>query len=133
MRLLVISAALLGASGCATGPRVAPPAVGVRGGVTFVSPRCPEVRSCVLGQVTSADTGAPLSAAVVFLVRESEPGEAKPHRIVAVTDDQGVFTVVDAPTGRYRITVVKRRSVEARGLRLGAPGTTMVPVRLPAT
>lgn len=123
------------AGGCtSSGGLPLPAAPGVRGGVTVIAPRCPAVRSCLLGQVTAADTAAPLSQAAVFLEREGEPGEPRPLRIVTLTDDQGVFTVVDAPTGRYRMAVYKdARRLEARGLRLGAPGTTMVPIRLPAT
>jgi hypothetical protein len=100
-----------------------------RGGVTFIGPRCADVRSCLVGQVTAAETAAPLSRAAVFLEREDDSG----HRILTLTDDQGVFTVVDAPSGRYRLAIYKdARRLEARGLRLGDPGTTLVPVRLPA-
>jgi hypothetical protein len=102
-----------------------------KGGVTFISPRCAEVRSCLVGQVTAADTSAPLSRAAVFLERDDRDGPGV--RILTLTDDQGVFTVVDAPTGRYRLAIYKdARRLEARGLKLGEPGTTLVPVRLPA-
>lgn len=101
-----------------------------RGGVTFIAPRCALVRSCLVGQVTAADTSAPLSRAAVFLERDDRDGPGV--RILTLTDDQGVFTVVDAPTGRYRLAIYKdARRLEARGLRLGEPGTTLVPVRLP--
>jgi hypothetical protein len=102
-----------------------------KGGVTFIAPRCAEVRSCLVGQVTAADTSAPLSRAAVFLERDDRDGPGV--RILTLTDDQGVFTVVDAPTGRYRLAIYKdARRLEARGLKLGEPGTTLVPVRLPA-
>jgi hypothetical protein len=103
-----------------------------RGGVTFIAPRCAEVRSCLVGQVTAADTSAPLSRAAVFLERDDRDGPGV--RILTLTDEQGVFTVVDAPTGRYRLAIYKdARRLEARGLKLGEPGTTLVPVRLPAS
>lgn len=118
-------------SACAGQPaptRTTAPAT--RGGVTFIAPRCAEVRSCLVGQVTAADTSAPLSRAAVFLERDDRDGPDV--RIVTLTDDQGVFTVVDAPTGRYRLAIYKdARRLEARGLKLGEPGTTLVPVRLP--
>ncbi|MBX7081744.1 MAG: hypothetical protein K1X88_21250 [Nannocystaceae bacterium] len=116
-------------AGCVVAPAPTPTrAPSLRGGVTFIGPRCAEVRSCLVGQVIAADTAAPLSRVAVFLQRE-EVG-AKP--ILTLTDDQGVFTVVDAPLGRYRLAVYKdARKLEARGLKLGDPGTTLVPVRLP--
>jgi hypothetical protein len=103
-----------------------------RGGVTFIPARCSSVRSCLVGQVTAADTAAPMSRAAVFLQRDDRDGPAV--RILTLTDEQGVFTVVDAPSGRYRLAIYKdARRIEARGLRLGEPGTTLVPVRLPAS
>lgn len=71
--------------------------------------------------------------AAVFLEREADDAiDGKPVRILTLTDDQGVFTVVDAPQGRYRLAVYKdARRLEARGLQLGSPGTIMIPVRLP--
>ena len=124
------------AAGCvASAPRapVIDPSfgLGTRGGVTLIRARCAKVQSCLLGHVIAADTAAPMAQAAVFLEREkSEKGDAV--RIVTVTDDQGVFTIEDAPTGRYRLAVYKEeRRLEVRGLQLGAPGTTMVPVRLP--
>ncbi|MFO0635987.1 MAG: hypothetical protein U0168_24370 [Nannocystaceae bacterium] len=117
------------ASGCVVSTVPAPTrAPSLRGGVTFIGPRCAEVRSCLVGQVIAAETAAPLSRVAVFLQREDVG--AKP--ILTLTDDQGVFTVVDAPLGRYRLAVYKdARKLEARGLKLGDPGTTLVPVRLP--
>ena len=101
-----------------------------RGGVTFVPPHCVAASSCLLGQVVSAESASPLARAAVFL--EREPGAGAEVRIQTLTDDQGVFAVIDAPQGQYRIAIYKdARRVEARGLRLGEPGTTMVPVRLP--
>lgn len=101
------------------------------GGVTFIRPRCAGVESCLLGQVVAAESATPLSRAAVFLEREQDDAE-QPIRILTLTDDQGVFTIADAPKGRYRLAVYKdARHVEARGLKLGAPGTTVVPVRMP--
>lgn len=123
--------------GCSNQPVAATTSPSSAGGVTFIRPRCAEVRSCLLGQVVAAESATPLSRAAIFLEREVERGEVRdgdvrPLRIVTMTDDQGVFTVVDAPEGRYRIAVYKdARRLEARGLELGAPGTTVVPVRLP--
>jgi hypothetical protein len=135
----VFGAALLalvsiGASACTGAPR-APADPGTyslrRGGITLVRARCASVESCLLGQVVAAETAAPLPRAAVFLEREAGEGDG-PVRIVTVTDDQGVFAVEDAPSGRYRLAVYKEeRQLEVRGLQLGAPGTTMVPVRLP--
>ena len=74
-----------------------------------------------------------MARAAVFLEREDAgKSEPKNERIMRLTDEQGVFTVEDAPVGRYRLAVYKdARSLEVRGLSLGARGTTMVPVRLP--
>jgi hypothetical protein len=117
-------------AGCATGVAVPSRHAAPAGGVTFIGPRCAEVKSCLVGQVTAADTATPLARAAVFLEREGEDGGM--IRITTLTDDQGVFTVVDAPLGRYRLAIYKdARRVEARGLKLGHPGTTLVPVRLP--
>lgn len=122
---------------CASGPAAAPGA-GVptaRGGVTFIRPKCEGVNSCLLGRVVEAETYAPMSAAAVFLELENGtravPGK-KGVNIVTLTDDQGVFTVADAPAGRYRLAIYKdARKLEVRGLELGTAGITMVPVRLP--
>lgn len=100
-------------------------------GVDVLRPRCADVRSCLLGQVTAAETSQPLSRAAVFLERE-DTGDDRPVRLQTLTDDQGVFTLVDVPSGHYRIAVyTDARRCEAYGLELGMPGTTMVPVRLP--
>lgn len=119
-------------AGCTTHARpTATASPSGRGGVTFIAPRCAAVRSCLVGQVTAADTAAPLSRAAVFLERDDRDGPGV--RILTLTDEQGVFTVVDAPIGRYRLAIYKdARRLEARGLKLGDPGTTLVPVRLPA-
>jgi hypothetical protein len=106
------------------------------GGVTFIGPRCADVRSCLVGQVVAAETATPLPRAAVFLERQEGSTAApstgtRPIRIVTLTDDQGVFTVADAPAGTYRLAVYKdARRIERRGLELGAPGTMLVPVRL---
>lgn len=128
----MLVALLAATSACTTSPIALPPRTSApAGGVTFIGPRCAEVKSCLVGQVTAADTATPLARAAVFLEREGEDGGE--FRITTLTDDQGVFTVVDAPMGRYRLAIYKdARRVEARGLKLGAPGTTLVPVRLPA-
>jgi len=108
-----------------------------RGGVTFVRARCASASSCLLGQVVTAETAIPLARATIFLEREEdERGEIDdgpdPVEITTLTDDQGVFAVLEPPAGRYRLRVFKReRRLEVRGLSLGEPGTTMVPVRLP--
>ena len=129
---IVLLALLTGTGACASSPITTPSLTAApAGGVTFIGPRCAEVKSCLVGQVTAADTATPLARAAVFLEREGEDGGML--RITTLTDDQGVFTVVDAPLGRYRLAIYKdARRVEARGLKLGHPGTTLVPVRLPA-
>lgn len=117
-------------TGCTAGSRAAP----VRpqhDTISILSPRCVGVRSCVLGHVTAAGTAAPVAEAAVFLEREREQHEAEPIRIVALTDEQGVFVVDDPPPGRYRLAVYKGEgSVEVAGLELGRDGTTVLPVRL---
>ena len=122
---------------CATAPVRPDPSLATagRGGVTFIRARCPEVRSCLVGQVVAAESSAPMARAAIFLEREADDSvDGTPVRILALTDDQGVFTVIDAPQGRYRLAIYKdARRIEARGLELGAPGTVMVPVRLPAS
>ena len=99
--------------------------------ISILSPRCAGVRSCVLGHVTASGTAAPVAEAAVFLEREPERGEAEPIRILALTDEQGVFVVDDPPPGSYRLAVYKGdSSVEVAGLELGRDGTTVLPVRL---
>ena len=91
------------------------------------------MRSCLLGRVVAAETSAPLARAAVFIVPDPESGAAQGQtQIVRMTDEQGVFTVADAPAGHYSVSVFKdaRRST-ASGLELGTPGTQMVPIRLP--
>lgn len=125
----LLAVLLLGAACSAPLPTNPPAAAGTRGGVTFVRARCASASSCLLGQVVTAETAAPLPHATVFLERE-EGGEAV--EITTLTDDQGVFAIVEPPAGRYRLQVFKReRRLEVHGLSLGEPGTTMVPVRLP--
>ncbi|MBL4684261.1 MAG: hypothetical protein JKY37_06710 [Nannocystaceae bacterium] len=91
-----------------------------------------------MGQVVAAESATPLSQATIFLEREEAPDATTEDdvetsvRIMRITDDEGVFTVIDAPAGRYRLAVYKEeRRYEVRGLLLDAPGTIMVPVRLP--
>ncbi|MGH1349178.1 MAG: carboxypeptidase-like regulatory domain-containing protein, partial [Nannocystales bacterium] len=128
----ILVALALGGCGPAPMPATTTP-VHTLGGVTMVTPRCVEVRSCLLGQVVAAETSAPLARAAVFLEREPE-GTASdaPLQIVRTTDEQGVFTVADAPLGRYSVSVFKgARHITASGLELGGAGTLMVPIRLP--
>jgi hypothetical protein len=103
----------------------------IRDSITPITPRCAGVQSCLLGRVIAAETAAPLARAAVFLERiEAEP-EPSPVRITKLTDDQGVFEVIDAPPGHYRLAVYKdERRHEITGVRLGDDGTTMIPVRL---
>jgi hypothetical protein len=99
--------------------------------VSIFSPRCAGLRSCVVGHVTSPGSATPVAEAAVFLVRALEPGEQEPVRILALTDEQGVFVVDEPPLGSYRIAVYKDAShVEVIGMELGGPGTTMLLVRL---
>jgi len=99
--------------------------------ISTVSPRCAGVSSCVLGHVTAAGTAAPVAEAAVFLERELEAGEDEPVRIIALTDEQGVFIISEPPPGSYRIAVYKSESsVEVIGMELGREGTTLLPVRL---
>ncbi|MCA9649053.1 MAG: carboxypeptidase regulatory-like domain-containing protein [Myxococcales bacterium] len=137
----LLTAALLLGPGCRAPAPTNPPVSGaLRGGATIVPARCVSTQSCLLGQVVSAESATPLARATVFLEREDtlETGadeEAEgggPVTITTLTDDQGVFAVEEPPAGRYRLRVFKReRELEIRGLPLGEPGTTMVPVRLP--
>lgn len=119
-------------------PTTAPSSSPRRGGVTFVQARCASTASCLMGQVVAAETAAPLARATVFLEREEGADgrverKEEPVRITTLTDDQGVFAIEEPPAGRYRLQVFKReRRLEVHGLFLGQPGTTMVPVRLPA-
>lgn len=139
-RASLIAVLLLGPA-CRVPEPVTPSVNGAsRGGATFVRARCASARSCLLGQVVTAETATPLARATVFLEREDaiEGAEAEGERdgdpvtITTLTDDQGVFTVEEPPAGRYRLRVFKReRELQVRGLPLGEPGTTMVPVRLP--
>jgi hypothetical protein len=122
--LLLLAMSL--SAGCVT-PTPARPAV--RNSVAILSPRCVGVQSCVLGHVTTALDAAPIARAAVFLVREDGEGTHEP--IQTLTDEQGVFTVIDPPPGSYRVEVFKEAAkVEVVGLELGHAGTTMVPVRL---
>jgi len=128
---VLLGVLLLGACRAPAAPTSPPVSAAHRGGVTFVRARCATASSCLLGQVVTAETAAPLSQATVFLEREDEgPGSAV--QITTLTDDQGVFAIEEPPAGRYRLQVFKReRRLEVHGLALGEPGTTMVPVRLP--
>ena len=99
-----------------------------RESISIVSPRCAGARSCVLGHVTTTLDAAPIAQAAVFLLPE---GEASQPAIQTLTDEQGVFTIIDPPPGSYRVEVFKEAAkVELAGLELGRAGTTMIPVRL---
>ncbi|MFV8752722.1 carboxypeptidase-like regulatory domain-containing protein [Nannocystaceae bacterium ST9] len=112
-------------SACVVGP-AAPQRPVARESIAIVTPRCAGAHSCVLGHVTTALDATPIADAAVFLLRE---GAEIP--LQTLTDEQGVFTVVDPPPGRYRLEVFKEAAkVELAGLELGRAGTTMVPVRL---
>jgi len=131
--LLFAALALGGCRAGIDGPAPSPP-VHALGGVTFVSARCVEVRSCLLGRVVAAETSAPMARAAVFIT--PDPGADgdgdQGAMIVRMTDEQGVFTVIDAPAGHYEVSVYKdARRITAPGLELGLPGTQMVPIRLP--
>ncbi|MBV1859903.1 MAG: carboxypeptidase-like regulatory domain-containing protein [Nannocystaceae bacterium] len=126
--------AALTLAGCGPAPMpITTTPVHALGGVTMVTPRCVEVRSCLLGQVVAAETSTPLARAAVFLQREPQGAAGDGAlQIVRTTDEQGVFTVADAPAGRYSVSVYKgARRISASGLELGGPGTLMVPIRLP--
>lgn len=126
---------LLALAACATAPNPSPTPRRARGGVSFIGPRCAGAESCLLGHVTAAESGAPLERAAIFLQAEgAAPPEvpADEDYLVAITDEQGVFTIVNPPTGSYRMAVYSNsRRVEVSGLKLGSAGTTVVPVRLP--
>lgn len=127
-------AALSAASACTVAPQVAP-RTPARDTISWVSPRCAGVQSCVLGRVTASETSQPLVRAAIFLEQQpaagSEKGDAAAVRLITLTDEDGVFTVTDPPPGHYRIAVYKEaRHAEVRGLVLGAKGTTLVPVSL---
>jgi Carboxypeptidase regulatory-like domain len=129
-RASLLAVLALGPACRAPAPANPPMGAAHRGGVTFVRARCASASSCLLGQVVTAETAAPLSRATVFLEREE--GEGEVVEITTLTDDQGVFAIEEPPVGRYRLQVFKReRRLEVHGLSLGEPGTTMVPVRLP--
>jgi hypothetical protein len=123
---LILAVAL----GCVASER-APVEPSARDSISILSPRCAGLRSCVLGHVTVSGTAAPVAEAAVFLERELDSDDGEPVRILALTDEQGVFTVGDPPPGSYRIAVYKEdSSVEVSGMELGREGTTMLPIRL---
>ena len=83
--------------------------------------------------VTTAESGSPVSHAAVFLELEHDDGEErKSEWILALTDEQGGFEISDPPAGLYRLSVyAPPREIEIGGVELGATGTIMLPVRLP--
>ena len=119
---------------CSGQPRLiaAPPGTAARGGVTLLSPRCERAESCVLGHVTAAESGSPMSHAAIFFQIEAAEATKKPGWILTLTDDQGVFEIENPPPGRYRLSVyAPPREIEMTGIELGAIGTTGLSVRLP--
>ena len=120
----------LGAAGCSAAPVSNTKAPSMRDSITPLSPRCAGGQSCLLGQVVAAESAAPLARAAIFLELD-DPNAKDDFRITRLTDDQGVFTVIDAPPGHYRLAVYKdARRHEITGVELGAEGTTVVPIRL---
>lgn len=104
-----------------------------RPSITIVAPRCAGASSCVLGHVSAALDASPIAKAAVFVQREDVTGEdGEPIApIQTLTDEQGVFTLIDPTPGRYRVVVIKEGAkIEASGLELGRPGTTILPIRL---
>lgn len=106
-----------------------------RPSITIVAPRCAGASSCVLGHVSAALDASPIAKAAVFVQREDVTGEVAtgepPAPIQTLTDEQGVFTLIDPTPGRYRVVVIKEGAkIEASGLELGRPGTTILPIRL---
>lgn len=131
-RASLIAVLLLGPACRPPAPTHSPATSSARGGATFVRARCASAASCLMGQVVAAETATPLARATVFLEREEDIESGSPVEITTLTDDQGVFAIEEPPAGSYRLQVFKReRRLEVRGLPLGEPGTTMVPVRLP--
>lgn len=129
---------LVATLGCTSGTSTRSNVPADRGGISVIGPQCAGVDSCLLGQVVAAENAAPLARAAVYLEREDAPDattEADLARSVVfrcVTDEDGVFIVTDAPAGRYRLAVyAAERTYKVRGLSLGKPGTTMIPLRLP--
>lgn len=98
------------------------------------------------GRVIAADTGRPLKRARVSVNRSLEPGEtyqdARVSRI-AVTDENGRFTVSNLPAGKYSVSATKTGYVtmasgQRRALRPGLPieladgqAVTDIDLRLP--
>ncbi len=130
LALLVATGSLAACAPATHVQTVASPAL--RDSVTLIGPRCAGTSSCLLGRVTAAESGQPLSQAAVFLEPlGDEGGEAEAAMIIALTDDQGVFTIENPPHGSYRLAVYKQaRHAEVRGVELGAAGTVVVPVML---
>ncbi len=99
--------------------------------ISILSPRCAGVESCLLGHVTTAGSSDPVAKAAVFLERDPAPGEPRAVRIQTLTDEQGVFTIMNPPPGNYRIAIYKNASsIEVMGMELGRRGTTVLPIRL---
>jgi hypothetical protein len=75
----------------------------------------------ILGRVLTADNGRPVKRARVFLTGAELPGGRG-----ALTDDKGVFELVELPAGRYTVTVSKTGFVslsygQRRPLQAGTP------------
>ncbi|RMG98289.1 MAG: hypothetical protein D6705_06275 [Deltaproteobacteria bacterium] len=122
---------LAGAGGCGHAAAAGPPSEAEvpRSRIVRIAPRCPQTKVCVVGHVVLAESADPVPGAAVFVAGRGRDG--RPIRFVTRTDDEGVFTVTDPPEGVYRVAIYKdARYVEAKGLELGAAGTTVLPVRL---
>jgi hypothetical protein len=157
-RTVAVAISVLVTSGCT--PSVdgvsasAAPELGSR--VQVLAPRCAASGAALVGSVVDRDGGEPVGLAAVFLdardvsasaVERAASSEASvandsantprttkvetPPLIVTRTDEQGVFTICDPPSGLYRVAVYARdRRVEVRGVQLGQPGVTLVRVAL---
>jgi hypothetical protein len=152
---VVLSALFVG--GCAVqsvGGAAAAPNAGSH--VQVLAPRCAASGAALVGSVVDRDGGEPVGLAAVFIdgregasappigagsaaVPGSDPpasaskdaSPSAPTVLVTRTDEQGVFTLCDPPSGRYRVAVYARdRRVEVRGVQLGQPGVTLVRVAL---
>ena len=75
----------------------------------------------ITGQVVAADNGRPVKRARVFVAAAELPGGRG-----VLTDDQGVFDIIELPAGRYTLTVSKSGFValsygQRRPLQAGTP------------
>ena len=132
-RIACAALLVLGVGACAQStppaPVKAPQFTASRTSVSLIKPRCAGVQSCLLGHVTAAESARPLARAAVFLERMESSGAE--HRILTLTDEDGVFSIKNPPPGHYRLAIYSEsRRVEMSGMELGHAGTTMVPIRM---